>query len=157
MKIIGIDPGITGAIAILNENLECEGCNDMPVMQLGANHQQVNSAELAKILDYWRKKEATVYLEQVTSMPGQGVTSMFNFGMSYGMVQGVCAALGIPVRLIRPNKWKKMAGLIGKAKDEARTLAIQLYPTVSLERKKDIGRADALLIGRFGHLADMIG
>ena len=151
---IGIDPGITGAIAILKDDLTCIEVIDMPAMALGVNHQQVNAAELAKIIAYRARKtdvsETSVFLEQVNAMPGQGVTSMFNFGMSYGIVIGVCAALGFPLVLVRPTAWKKIAGLIGKPKDAARTLAQQLYPELDLARKKDVGRADALLIARFG-------
>ena len=84
-------------------------------------------------------------------MPGQGVASMFNFGMGYGIIQGVVSALGIPYELVTPQSWKKRAGLIGKDKDNARTMAQQLYPDAPLGRKKDIGRADALLIARFGN------
>lgn len=152
---IGIDPGITGAVAILNDELQALDVHDMPTMQLGVNHQQVNAAALARIIEHWgtlNTKAPTVYLEQVGAMPGQGVTSMFNFGTSYGVVMGICAALGYPFVLVRPNAWKKLAGLISKPKDAARTLAQQLYPDVELARKKDVGRADALLIARFGSL-----
>jgi crossover junction endodeoxyribonuclease RuvC len=153
---IGIDPGITGAIAILEDSLRCVGIYDMPTMALGLKRWQVNAPELGKILlavglRYCSdKKEICVYLEQVNAMPGQGVTSMFNFGTSYGIVIGVAGALGLSLSLVRPNAWKKTAGLIGKPKDAARTLAQQLYPDVDLAHKKDVGRADALLIARFG-------
>jgi crossover junction endodeoxyribonuclease RuvC len=152
---IGIDPGITGAIAFLQDDyMKCIGLYDMPVMSLGKNKHQVNAAELAKILrdtkGEWHEK--VVYLEQVNAMPGQGVSSMFNFGMGYGAVQGVCGALGYPLVLVRPNAWKKIAGLIGKPKESARTLAQQLYPEQDLSLKKHVGRADALLIARFGFL-----
>jgi crossover junction endodeoxyribonuclease RuvC len=152
---IGIDPGITGAIAFLQDDyMECIGLYDMPVMALGKNKHQVNAAELAKIVHNGgnNEKPITVYLELVNAMPGQGVSSMFNFGMGYGVVQGVCAALGYPLVLVRPNVWKKIAGLIGKPKESARTLAQQLYPEQDLSLKKHVGRADALLIARFGFL-----
>jgi crossover junction endodeoxyribonuclease RuvC len=159
---IGIDPGITGAIAVLKDDLTSwspnfpyPGLYDMPVMAMG-KHQQVNTAELAKILSGIAHKvdavETTVYLEQVNAMPGQGVVSMFNFGMSYGAVLGVCGALMFPVVMVRPNAWKKTANLIGKPKEAARTLAQQLYPELDLSLKKHVGRADALLIARFGFL-----
>ena len=83
-------------------------------------------------------------------MPGQGVSSMFGFGVSYGILQGVIASLGIPSVLVTPQRWKKAAGLMGKPKDYARTLAQRLYPAAELSRKKDIGRADAILIARYG-------
>jgi crossover junction endodeoxyribonuclease RuvC len=150
---VGIDPGITGAIAILNDELRCISIVDMPIMPLGLKRQQVNPAGLHSILDFAPSPmDVTIYLEQVASMPHQGVGSMFNFGMSYGMIQGICAAMSLSLILVRPATWKKAASLIGKPKDAARTLAQQLYPEVDLSLKKHIGRADALLIARFGFL-----
>jgi len=153
MYKIGIDPGITGALAILDENNELGDMADMPVMQLGSgNKQQVNGAHLARVLASWHTpgEIITAYLEAVSAMPKQGVTSVFNFGMGYGVIQGVLAAMQIPYVLVRPGEWKKRAGLVGKKKDAARTMAQQLYPAAELDRKKDIGRADAILIARFG-------
>jgi len=151
---IGIDPGNFGAIAFLDENLTCRAILDMPTMQLGLKHQQVNAAALAEIMQSFHSTEepVTVYLEQVNAMPGQGVSSMFNFGMGYGVVQGICGALKYPLVLVRPNAWKKLANLIGKPKDAARTLAQQYYPEQDLSLKKHVGRADAVLIARFGFL-----
>jgi len=149
---IGVDPGNTGAVAFLDDQLRCLAVYDMPTMALG-KHQQVNAAELANIIHNGGNNEnVTVYLEAVHSMPGQGVTSMFNFGMGYGVVQGVCGAFKYPLVLVRPNAWKKVAGLIGKPKEAARTLAQQLYPEQDLSLKKHVGRADALLIARFGFM-----
>ena len=178
---VGVDPGITGAVAFLDEELRCLDLFDMPTMQLGARRQQVNAPELAKAIlppcpnsayhanladgiesatfstcgccdGSGRTSEVaiTVYLEQVSAMPRQGVASMFNFGCSYGVVMGICAALRYPVVLVRPAAWKKAAGLIGKPKEAARTLAQQLYPEQDLALKKHVGRADALLIARYG-------
>jgi len=146
---IGIDCGLTGAYAVVDEE-EVLQLVDMPVMSLGKSRNQINAAELGKMLGFWQDRDATIYLEQVSAMPGQGVSSMFSFGCSYGMIQGVIGTLEIPMFLVRPAIWKKRAGLLGKPKDAARTLAQQLYPGQSLARKKDIGRADALLIARFG-------
>lgn len=149
---IGIDPGISGALALLTDDLKLLEVVDMPVMAQGKHHQ-VNAAELGKILERWRRKyegNLTAYLESVSAMPGQGVSSMFGFGVSYGIVQGVLGTLQIPVIMITPGVWKRRAGLIGKEKDMARTLAIRLYPEASLARKLDCGRADAILIARFG-------
>jgi crossover junction endodeoxyribonuclease RuvC len=151
---IGIDPGISGAVAVLDENLACVAAYEMPTMKMGKK-QQVNAAELARLLRIhtkWLQHDptcVTAYLELVAAMPGQGVTGMFNFGMSYGVVQGVLAALDVPTELVTPGTWKKRASLVGKEKDMARTKAQMLYPTLNLGRKKDIGRADALLIARF--------
>ncbi|MDD4985227.1 MAG: hypothetical protein PHQ43_05475 [Dehalococcoidales bacterium] len=151
MKIrIGCDPGLSGSLAVLGDNLECLAVYDMPIMSLGKSRHQVNAAELSKLLKPWQDQKPTIYLEQVSAMPGQGVSSMFSFGCSYGMVQGIIGALEIPMVLVRPAAWKKRAGLLGKPKDAARTLAQQLFPGQALGRKKDIGRADALLIARFG-------
>ena len=91
-------------------------------------------------------------MEQVGAMPGQGATSMFNFGEGFGIVKEVLGALQIPVRMVTPQRWKRFAGLTGKDKDAARSLAIQLHPEAAeyLRRKKDVGRADAIMIARFG-------
>jgi crossover junction endodeoxyribonuclease RuvC len=150
---IGIDPGNSGAIAFLNSKGECLGVVDMPTMTLNGKKQQVNAVELARIIERWRNlsnEPLVAFLEAVSAMPGQGVSSMFNFGMGYGIVQGVLATQRIPFILVRPQQWKKRAGLIGAEKDKARTLAQQMYPSVDLSRKKDIGRADSILIARFG-------
>lgn len=146
---IGIDPGLSGAIAVLNDDLFLVAVYDMPVMALSKGKNQVNAAALARIIK-GVPRQAIAYLEQVSAMPGQGVSGMFSFGTSYGIVQGVLAALDIPVILVRPQAWKGRAGLKGKDKDMARTVAQRLYPGAELSRKKDIGRADAILIARFG-------
>lgn len=145
---IGIDPGNTGALAALYPSGTVE-VHDMPTMANGKK-QQVNAAAVAEILSEWSRRGSLVVVEKVAAMPGQGVTSMFNFGMGYGVIQGVVAATGLPMRLVTPQSWKKPFGLIGKDKDMARTIAQQLYPNESLSRKKDIGRADAILIATYG-------
>lgn len=146
--IIGIDPGNTGALAFMKISGEVEVV-DMPLMANGKK-QQVNASELTKIISSRLQPNTRAIVEKVSAMPGQGVSSMFNFGMGYGVIQGVLAALGVPYTLCTPQRWKKAATLIGKDKDNARTLAQQLYPDAPLGRKKDIGRADAILIARFG-------
>ena len=145
--IIGIDPGISGAIATLTGDSLVDVV-DMPTMKNGKK-QMVNAAELAKLLSSYKSNNTVVYLERVSAMPGQGVSSMFNFGVSFGIIQGITGALQIPMVLVTPQLWKKKAGLLGKDKDCARTLAQQLYPAAPLGRKKDCGRADAILIARF--------
>jgi crossover junction endodeoxyribonuclease RuvC len=155
---LGIDPGISGALALLDENNTLVDIADMPVMRLGKNKhkQQVNAAELTKIIRAWKSLfkargiALEAYLELVSAMPKQGVTSMFNFGVSLGVIEGVLAALSIPVYMVTPASWKKRAGLTGKDKEAARTLAQQLYPAAELGMKKHIGRADAILIARYG-------
>lgn len=148
MVTVGIDPGISGAIAIIYGKDEGRKLEDMPVMAGTGKRQTVNGSALARLMPLGN--DVTCYLEQVAAMPGQGVSSMFSFGTSYGIVLGVMAAFGIPVVLVTPQAWKKHFNLIGKDKDMARALAQRLYPSASLGRKKDIGRADALLIARYG-------
>ena len=154
MILIGIDPGVSGAIAFLNDDLGLRHVFDMPVMALSGKKQQVNPAELGKLFRVWLcdvpVENTTAYVERVAAMPPQGVASSFNFGVSYGIVKGVLGALQIPMVLVSPAVWKRRAGLTGKPKDASRTLAQQLYPAAPLGRKKDVGRADSILIARFG-------
>ena len=84
-------------------------------------------------------------------MPGQGVTSMFNFGQTFGSIKGICAALGLPIFYVRPAKWKKHFELINSSKDASRTKVIEMYPSISsrLTKKKDVNKADAILIARY--------
>ena len=153
MKIIGIDPGLSGAIAIL-ENNKVEKIFDIPVMPEGKkNKRQLNSAQLVKLLkdNVSNKEEVAIVVEHVTAMPGQGVTSMFNFGQTFGAIKGICAALGLPIFFVRPAKWKKHFDLINSSKDASRTKAIEMYPSLSdqLSKKKDVNKSDAILIARF--------
>jgi len=153
MKIIGIDPGLSGGIAIL-ENNKVLNIFDMPVMPEGKkNKRQLNSAQLVKLIkdNIINKEEVAVIVEQVNAMPGQGVTSMFNFGQTFGAIKGVCAALSLPIFFVRPSKWKKHFELINSSKDASRTKAIEMYPTLSneLSKKKDVNKSDAILIARY--------
>ena len=153
MRIIGIDPGLSGGIAILDDNKVIE-LFDMPVMPDGKkNKRQLNSALLVKLIkDNIKNLEDTVMVvEQVNAMPGQGVTSMFNFGQTFGAIKGICAALGLPIFFVRPAKWKKHFELINSSKDSSRTKAIEMYPSISeqLSKKKDVNKSDAILIARY--------
>ena len=161
MIIFGIDPGVSGAICILAEEKIIE-VYEMPTMIDGKkNKRQVNGAEVANIfkkeLENFNvmpasyEKTAKVVVEHVTAMPGQGVTSMFNFGQSFGVIKGICAALKIPIYFVRPTKWKKHFNLIKTNKDASRTKVIEMYPNISskLSRKKDSNKADAILIARY--------
>jgi len=153
MKIIGIDPGLSGAIAVL-ENNKVKNIIDMPVMPEGKkNKRQLNSAQLVKIIkgNIINSEEVIVVVEQVNAMPGQGVTSMFNFGQTFGAIKGIVAALELPIFFVRPAKWKKHFELINSSKDASRTKAIEMYPTLSdqLSKKKDVNKSDAILIARF--------
>ena len=153
MLVIGIDPGLSGAIAIL-EDKKVLNILDMPVMAEGKkNKRQINSAQLVNIIkkNIFKTDEISVVVEQVNAMPGQGVTSMFNFGQTFGAIKGVCAALELPIFFIRPSKWKKYFELINSSKDASRTKAIEMYPSLSdqLSKKKDVNKSDAILIARY--------
>ena len=153
MIVVGIDPGLSGAIAIL-ENNKVLNIFDMPVMAEGKkNKRQLNSAQLVNIIKDSTKPDAeiAVVVEQVNAMPGQGVTSMFNFGQTFGAIKGVCAALELPIFFVRPSKWKKHFELINSSKDSSRTKVIEMYPSLSsqLAKKKDVNKSDAILIARF--------
>ena len=140
MRIIGIDPGLSGGIAILEDN-KIKILFDMPVMPDGKkNKRQLNSALLVKLIkDNIEILENTIMVvEQVNAMPGQGVTSMFNFGQTFGAIKGICAALGLPIFLVRPAKWKKHFELINSSKDASRTKAIEMYPSISEQLSKNI-------------------
>ena len=153
MKIIGIDPGLNGAIAVM-ENNKVKEIFDVPVMPEGKkNKRQLNNAQLVKLLKdiISKDEEITVVVENVSAMPGQGVTSMVNFGQTFGAIKGICAALGLPIFFVRPAKWKKHFDLINSSKDASRTKAIEMYPSLSdrLSKKKDVNKSDAILIARF--------
>ena len=153
MIIIGIDPGISGAISIV-ENKKIIEVYDTPTMIDGKkNKKQINSAQVTNIIKERldKEKEVVVVVEQVNAMPGQGVTSMFNFGQSFGVIKGICAALSLPIYFVRPTKWKKHFNLINTNKDASRTKVIEAYPEISnkLHRKKDSNRADAILIALY--------
>ena len=153
MMIFGIDPGVSGAISIL-ENKKIIEVYDMPTMIDGKkNKKQVNGSQVANIFKEKidANKEISVVVEHVNAMPGQGVTSMFNFGQSFGVIKGICSALSLPIHFIRPTKWKKHFNLINTNKDASRTKVIEIYPEISskLSRKKDSNKADAILIARY--------
>ena len=154
MRIIGIDPGLSGGIAILDD-LKIYDLFDMPIMPEGKkNKNQLNSAQLVNIIkkNILKDNQNTfVIVEQVSAMPGQGVTSMFNFGQTFGAIKGICASLGLPIFYVRPAKWKKHFELLNSSKDASRTKVIEMYPSFSeqLRKKKDVNKADAILIARF--------
>jgi hypothetical protein len=158
---IGIDPGQTGAIAVLTDGI-CSALHDMPVMPRSAGGMQVNATALAAILRGVLHQHQGAFpvavLEAVSAMPGNGGTSMFRFGQSYGIVIGVLGALGIGVVPAAPNVWKKHLNLTNKEKDVARTVAIERFPTVAdqLTLKKHIGRADAILIALWAELTEQV-
>ena len=155
MLIIGIDPGISGAICFF-QNGEITDVIDMPSMADGKkNKRQINSQqvfnEVSERIINIPKKEIIVVIEQVSAMPGQGVTSMFNFGQSFGVLKGICSAMQLSMYFVRPSKWKKYYGLIKAEKDASRTKVIEIFPYISnkLSKKKDSNKADAILIANF--------
>jgi crossover junction endodeoxyribonuclease RuvC len=154
-RVIGIDVGLSGAIAAVGEG-GLVGCEDIPTMLKGAGggkvKNEVNPAALSEILRRYCEGhggDVLVVIEQVGSMPGQGVASMMSLGDSKGCIRGVVAARGLPIEWVSPVKWKKHYG-IGADKELARAKAINLYPAASLVRKADHGRAEAILIARYG-------
>ena len=154
MIIFGIDPGVSGAISVI-ENGKIIDVFDMPTMIDGKkNKKQVNGSQVTNIIKEKlsdNNKEVIVAVEHVNAMPGQGVASMFNFGQSFGVIKGICAALSIPIYFVRPTKWKKYFNLIKTNKDASRTKVIEAYPEISskLTRKKDSNKADAILIAMY--------
>ena len=155
MLIIGIDPGISGSICFFEDGKIIQVI-EMPTMTEGRkNKKQVNGAqiynEISKKIYQIDKQDIRVVIEQVSAMPGQGVTSMFNFGQTFGSIKGICAALGLPIFYVRPAKWKKHFELINSSKDASRTKVIEMYPSISdrLSKKKDVNKADAILIARY--------
>ena len=157
MLIIGIDPGISGAICFF-ENGNIRDVIDMPIMASGnKNKKQINASQIFNEISFriknYKSEEVNVVVEQVSAMPGQGVTSMFNFGQSFGVIKGVCAAMQLPIFFVRPAKWKKYFDLINSQKDSSRVKVIEMFPKFSsmLSRKKDSNKADAILIANYHH------
>ena len=157
MLIIGIDPGISGSICFLKDGKILDVV-EMPTMTDGKkNKRQVNGSqiynEISKRINRAENQDIRVVIEKVSAMPGQGVTSMFNFGQSFGILKGLCSAMQLPMYFIRPAKWKKYFNLINSEKDASRTRAIEIFPYFSsqLSKKKDSNKADAILIASFYH------
>ena len=155
MLIIGVDPGISGSICFLLDGKILEVL-EMPTMAEGKkNKKQINGSqifnEINRVINKIQNQEVRVVIEQVSAMPGQGVTSMFNFGQSFGILKGICSAMRLPMYFVRPAKWKKYFNLINSEKDASRTKAIEIFPYFSqeLSKKKDANKADAILIASF--------
>ena len=132
MLVIGIDPGISGSICFFQDGKIIDVV-EMPTMIEGKkNKKQVNGSqifnEISLIIKKIDKKDIKVVIEQVSAMPGQGVTSMFNFGQSFGILKGICSAMQLPMYFIRPEKWKKYFNLINSEKDASRKRAIEGLP-----------------------------
>ena len=155
MLVIGIDPGISGSICFFQDGKIIDVV-EMPTMIEGKkNKKQVNGSqifnEISERVKKIDKRDIKVVIEQVSAMPGQGVTSMFNFGQSFGILKGICSAMQLPMYFVRPVKWKKYFNLINSEKDASRTRVIEIFPYFSsqLSRKKDSNKADAILIASF--------
>ena len=155
MLIIGIDPGISGSICFFEDG-KITDVIEMPTMTEGKkNKKQINGSqvynEILKRINRFEKKDIRVIVEQVSAMPGQGVTSMFNFGQSFGILKGICSAMQLPIYFVRPAKWKKYFSLINASKDASRSKAIEIFPyfSVNLSKKKDANKADAILIASY--------
>lgn len=153
--VIGIDCGLTGGIAMLKES-GLVATAEMPIAMKGAGtgkvKNEVNGAALAMLLRDWingQGDEVMVVVEQVSSMPEQGVASVMSLGDTRGCIRGVIAAKGYPMHWVTPQRWKKHFGLQAD-KELARAKAIQLYPEAPLGRKKDHNLAEAILIARYG-------
>ena len=155
MLIIGIDPGINGSICFFDDGKIID-LIEMPSMASGKkNKRQVNGAqiynEISQKIKNFEKKNIKVVIEQVSAMTGQGVTSMFNFGQSFGVLKGICSAMQLSMHFVTPAKWKKYYNLINSQKDAIRTKPIEVFPYISshLSKKKDANKADAILIASF--------
>lgn len=152
---IGIDPGCTGAIAVVLDGYKYLAHLNMPTVKVGTK-SRVNGAVVASFLGgviaHGPHDKFHVYIEQVGAMPGQGVSSTFTFGHAAGVVEGVVAALGLPYTMVTPQAWKKRAGLIGLDKDAARSMATKLFPNLRILDQKGKGQAvaDAILLACYG-------
>ena len=155
MLVIGIDPGISGSICFFEDGKILEVFEMQTMTDGKKNKRQVNGSQIYnEILQRIKNKDKQnirVVIEQVSAMPGQGVTSMFNFGQSFGILKGICSAMQLPMYFVRPTKWKKYFGLINSEKDASRTKVIEMFPYFSsnLSKKKDSNKADAILIAYF--------
>jgi len=152
MRVLGVDPGVTGALAMLDTDLSALVVCDMPstLIKVGKTHRrQLSEFWLADTLRVYAPDEA--WIERVHALPKQGVASSFSFGLSYGLARGVLAALGVRVTLVTPNEWKRSFRL-GPDKNEARLVASRLFPANAayFTRARDDGRAEAALLALFG-------
>ena len=154
MIIVGIDPGLDGAMSALeSETLEVYDTPTLTVQSAKGNKREYNLALMKQIVNRLAAAPTRAYIELVHSMPGQGVRSMFTMGYGFGAWEGILAGLGIPYERVTPQRWKKlMLADQGKDKDASRFKAIQLFPAYAhlFARKKDDGRAEAVLIAEYG-------
>ena len=150
MRVLGVDPGLTGALAVIETSLDLLSVRDMPVAKSGTGtRREVVPVLLAELIRAWRPDVA--WVEKVHAMPKQGVSSTFTFGLGYGVVLGVLAALDVPVRLVAPGTWKRGLGL-DAAKQGSRAMAMRVFPREAalFARVRDDGRAEAALLAGYG-------
>lgn len=145
MIICGIDPGVSGALCFMSEDGK-PMLFDMPILKEG-KHTVIDETKVREML----APVSSVFIEKSQSMPGQGISSTFNYGVGYGIIRGICIGLQIPYTLVHPRTWKKvMMPDMPKEKEASIVRALQLFPSIQLPRKKDHGKADALLICEYG-------
>lgn len=154
MKIMGIDPGLEGAIAVTNDQpmgIEADvSLQDIPILKVG-KRRELNIGEMVKIMA--DEKPDAVFIEKAQTMPKQGVASSGKYMYVFGVLVGICAAFCIPYTLVHPARWKKfMMPDMQKAKDASIMRVQQMYPHIVFARKKDHHRADALLIAEYGKI-----
>ena len=149
MHIMGIDPGFSGALAVLDSDLKIDFVMDMPILMV-VKKRELDEAKLSDIFSRWRLRPMMVGLEKSQTMPNQGIVSSGRYMSSYGFLRGLCVGNGIPYHLIQPQSWKKaMMPDMGKEKGASIQKVTQIYPELSLTRVKDHGIADAVLIARY--------
>lgn len=152
MDTIGLDPGLSGALAVLTDEGALLALYDTPMLTLSTSRgtrQEYDIPGLVTLLAPYAGLQAHVVLEESQAMPGQGVRSMWTTGYGFGIWVALLAALQMPHTRIRPAIWKRALGL-GKDKEQARLRAMQLFPTADLRLKKHHGRAESLLLAWWG-------
>lgn len=163
MRMMGVDPGLSGALALIDTDTGEIVVDDMPVVEL--SRKRVRSKRTGKMRDQVKRcvdgkavgdwidlhQPDEAIIEQVASMPKQGVVSTFSFGESFGAVCGAIEAMNVRLHRVRPAVWKRSVGLIGTSKGASLALARKTYARAAkrLKRKRDDGRAEALLIARY--------
>ncbi len=153
--IIGIDPGLAGAIASIHS--ERVRIRPMPTLQSTKSKRQIDEHEVCRYLEHRSSAIRHVFIEKVNAMKGQGVSSMFNFGCGWGILRGICVGLHLPYTLVHPATWKKaLCRDTGHGKEISIIVAKRLFPLVNLRashrsKKDHDGMADALLIAEWGN------
>ena len=152
MSIVGIDPGLAGAVAVLDANGTLDALADTPTLVLKVQRgtrQVYDVPGMAALLRPYAGLHVHVCVEESQPMPGQGSRSMFTTGYGYGLWLGILASLALPYTSVRPSVWKRALAL-GKDKETSRLRAMQLFPGADLRLKKHHGRAEALLLAYYG-------